>query len=151
MVEVSNTPYTVSIDAPVDFENIEQRAQISHGTRVYDIQWDSDNERVIAYYNDEQNQALWFEIRFNGTATNNIRLTDVLIAFGYVSYNTVPILMWPLESEWLIENYLVTEISKNFLMQMSIKSLDIPFEEDPSPTSSYNEMNNEDPVHDISC
>jgi hypothetical protein len=139
MVAVSNTPYIVSIDDPLDFENIEQRAQISHGTRVYDIMWDITNERVIAYYNDEEGTPVWNEIRFDGTATDNIRLTDVLLAFGYNSQDTVPILTWPLESEWLIENYLVTTISTNFLMQMSIQSLDIPYDDDPTQTSSDNE------------
>jgi hypothetical protein len=63
----------------------------------------------------------------------------VLLAFGYNSQDTVPILTWPLESEWLIENYLVTTISTNFLMQMSIQSLDIPYDDDPTQTSSDNE------------
>ena len=153
MVAVSNNPYTIVIDAPLEFENIEQRTQISHGTRVYDIQWDKINERVISYYNDEHGAHVWNAICFDGTAANNIRLTDVLIAFGLLSNNTVPVLMWPLESEWLIEDYLVTSISTEFLMQMSIQTLDIPFEEDPSPTSSDNALieMDDDPVQVLNC
>lgn len=138
MVAVSNTPYTVAIENITEFENNHQRAQVQHGARVYDISWDSANERVVAYYT-EEDQPLWFEIRCDGTVTQDITLYNVLTAFGCASEDTVPVLSFPLDHGFAIENYLVTPISAEFLMQMSIEPVDNHNEDDPSPTSSENE------------
>lgn len=151
MVAVSNDPYTVAIDDPVDFENIEQRAQVQHGTLVYDISWDSANERVVAYYT-EQDEPLWFEIRYNDVAPQHITLLDALTALGCVSEDTVPVLSFPLDQGFEIGNYLITPISAEFLVQMSVEPLgsqneddNIPHvPDDPSPTSSENESMDED-------
>jgi hypothetical protein len=157
MVVVSNDPYTVDIDSPVDFEDIHQRAQVQHGTRVYDINWDSANERVVAYYN-LQGEALWFEIRRNDTAPQDITLLDALTALGCVSDDTVPVLGFPLDQGFEIGHYLITPISGEFLMQMDVvpvsdnilpASDNIPHApDDPSPTSSENESMDEDEDED---
>lgn len=138
MVAVTNTPYNVAIDAIVDFENIKQRAQVSHGSRVYDISWDSANERVVAYYIYE-GEPLWFEIRRDDTAPVSIDLGDVLVAFGCVSADTMPVLNFPLNQFFTIGDYLAAPISTEFLMQMSIEPVDNHNENNPSPTSSENE------------
>jgi hypothetical protein len=141
MVAVSNDYYTVSIDAPLDFENIEQRVQARYGARVYDICWDNSNERVMAYYTD-QGEPLWFEIRHDTIDAYDITLCDVLTAFGCVSEDTVPILNSPLDSGFTILNYLVTSIAADFLAQITIISAD----DDPTPTSSDNESIDDDPT-----
>jgi hypothetical protein len=153
MVAVSNDPYTVAIEGITEFEDVHQRAQVQHGTRVYDINWDSANQRVVAYYN-IQGEPLWFEIRRNDTAPQDITLLDVLTAFGCVSDDTVPILAFPELYSFTIGNYLVTPISTEFLMQMDVVPVsdnilsapdDIPHvPDDPSPTSSENESMDED-------
>lgn len=156
MVAASNDPYTVAIESITEFEDVHQRAQVQHGTRVYDISWDSANERVVAYYT-EQNQPWWFEIRCDGAAPQDITLGDVLMAFGCVSEDTVPVLGFPLDHGFTIGNYLVTPISAEFLMQMDVLSADeydqlpladqdIPIEDDddPTPTSSDNDSIEED-------
>ena len=169
MPAVSINPYTVSIEPPSILP--EQRAQVTHGERIYDISWDTVNERVVVDYA-EQNQSMWVEIRCDDTEPVNITLGDVLIAFGCVSADTVPVLIFPLNTEYVIENYLVTPISTEFLMQMSVldgandddtlsstglgisvgdddtlssTGLGISVgDDDPSPTSSDNESIEED-------
>ncbi len=160
MVVVSNDPYTVAIEGITEFEDVHQRAQVQHGTRVYDISWDSANQRVVAYYN-LQGEALWFEIRRDDTTPQDITLLDVLTAFGCVSDDTVPILAFPELYSFAMENYLVTPISAEFLIQMDVvpasdnilpasdnilpASDNIPHApDDPSPTSSENESMDED-------
>ena len=148
MVLVTNTPYTVAIDEIVDFENIEQRAQVQHGTRVYDINWDSANERVVAYYT-EEDQPLWFEIRHDDTAPKDITLYDVLTAFGCASEDTVPIIVSPFTQFFAVGYYLAAPISTEFLVQMSIEpveddNLDPNGDDDPSASSSEFEPMEED-------
>lgn len=140
MVATQNIPYTVSIDPP-SIENIEQRAQVSHNNRIYDINWDSAAECVVTYYT-EEGEPLWFEIRCDDTVPQDITLACVLMAFGCISPHTIPILTFPLDMGYTIENYLVTPVSTDFLMQMSVIS--VPIEEDPTPTSSDNESIEED-------
>ncbi len=119
MVAASNDPYTVSIENITEFEDVHQRAQVQHVTCVYDICWDSANERVVAYYN-VQGEPLWFEIRRNDTAPQDITLLDALTALGCVSEDTVPVLSFPLDQGFEIGHYLVTPISGEFLMQMDV-------------------------------
>lgn len=150
MVAVSNVPYAVSVEAITEFEDIHQRAQVQHGYRIYDISWDSANERVLVAYT-EQSVPLWFEIRH--TVPQDITLLDVLTAFGCVSDDTMPVLAFPELQSFTIENYLVTPISVNFLIQMDVvpASNNLPLD-DPSPTSSDNESmdeDDEDPVIEI--
>ncbi len=150
MVAVSNVPYAVSIESITEFEDIHQRAQVQHGYRIYDISWDSANQRVVAHYN-EQGETQWFEIRH--TVPQDITLLDVLAAFGCVSDDTMPVLAFPELQSFTIENYLVTPISAEFLIQMDVvpASDNLPLD-DPSPTSSDNESieeDSDDPVIEI--
>ncbi len=153
MVAVTNTPYTVAIENITEFENIHQRAQVQHGARVYDISWDSANERVVAYYT-EEDQFLWFEIRHDDTVTQDITLYDVLTAFGCASEDTVPIIASLFTQFFTVGYYLAAPISTEFLVQMSIEPVDNHNEDDPSPTSSENESvemdeYDDDPVVEI--
>lgn len=164
----SNNSYIVSIENITEFEDVTQRAQVTHGDRVYDISWDSANDRVVAYYV-EQDELQWFEIRCDGTFPYHIALVDVLTAFGCISEDTMPVLNFPLDQGYAVENYLVTAISADFLCQLSVLPVlnqpladqETPIEdddtlpsaglgisvgddEDPTPTSSDNESIEED-------
>jgi hypothetical protein len=132
-----NTPYKVTIDALTDFEGIEQRAQFTMGGKVYDIDWDSVNERVICYGTGDE----WWEIRYDNILARDIVLLDVLIALNYTAY---PTLVFPLNTEYTIENYLVTPISTQFLIQMDLPDAEIEEDEDEDPSSSEEECNEGD-------
>ncbi len=147
MVAVSTIPYTVSIDAPLDFDDVNQRAQVQHGVRIYDISWDNTNERVVVYYNTEQNEPCWVEIRRDDITSQNITLRDALTVFGCLREDTIPVLAFSHDHIWTIETYLDTAISVEFLMQMDIRPASdyIPSNlDDPSPTSLENESIEDD-------
>jgi hypothetical protein len=153
MVAASNDPYTVSIENITEFDDVHQRAQVKHGNCVYDIDWDNANERVIASYNNGQDQETqWFEIRHDDKTSQDITLLDALSAFGCVSDDTMPVLFWPLDYGLTIENFLAMAVSEHFLMQMDILPLeDSNGDDDPTPTSSENESigddDSDDPNH----
>lgn len=129
---VQNTPYKVAIDALTSFEGITQRVQFTMGGKIYDIDWDSTNERVICY-GDEQE---WWEIRFDNVPARDIILLDVLRALNYTAF---PVLAFPQDNEYTIDNYLVTPISTQFLIQMDIPDTEgaaATEDEDEDPSSS---------------
>ena len=136
------SPYRIAIDALTDFEGIEQRVQFRMGGKVYDIDWDSTNERVICYGSEQE----WWEIRYDNVLASEIVLLDVLRALNCTAF---PILTFPLNNEYTIDNYLVTPISTSFIIQMDIPedaTEDIPeaATEDEDPTSSEEECNEGD-------
>jgi hypothetical protein len=146
---VSQTIYKRAIDALTCFEGIEQRVQFTMGGNVYDIDWDSANERVIVYEADEK----WWEICHNDVEPSSIRLIDVMSALNCVSEDTFPILAFPQNGEYTIDNYLVTPISAPFLIQMAVvdRSTVAPADaeateadEDPSSSEEEEECNESD-------
>jgi hypothetical protein len=72
----------------------------------------------------------------------------------------MPVLNFPLDQRYKVENYLITAISANFLCQLSVLPVlnqpladqetlpsadqETPIDEDPTPTSSDNERIEED-------
>lgn len=148
-----NIPYSVQIEDPTEFDGIRQRAQVSAGEVIYDISWDETNQRVICV----GPQQVWYEIRHDTVESTEIELIDVLNAFNLCRDNTEYILNSPLHTENTIDNYLVTPICADFLMQMDIATVsdDDPSptasDDDPSPTSSDNESiecDSDDPILD---
>ena len=137
---VQNTPYKVAIDALTSFEGITQRVQFTMGGKIYDIDWDSTNERVICY-GDEQE---WWEIRFDNVPARDIILLDVLRALNCATF---PVLAFPQDHEYTMDNYLVTPISVNFLIQMDVPDAVIEGAteaEDEDPSSSEDEPSSEE-------
>ncbi len=119
MVAVSNIPYTVSIDE-IDTYYLEQRVQLQHGTRVYDICWDIAKKRVVTYYDTEQGETLWLEIRRDDTTPLHINLLNVLCALDCISEDTQPILTFSEYPCVTLENYLHTPISATFIIQIDV-------------------------------
>lgn len=144
-----NTPYKVSIDTLTSFKGITQRVQFTMDGNIYDIDWDSVNERVIVYEGGKQEQQQkWWEICHNDVEPSSIRLIDVFLALNCVSDDTIPVLVFHECNEYTIDNYLVTPISTPFLIQMDVRArcethsetVAIPdAEEDEDPTSSEDE------------
>lgn len=145
-----NTPYKVSIDTPTDLQYVNQRGQISVGNMVYDICWDTDNERILCV-NTNQN---WYEIFYNNVENNSISVFDVLTALGCVSDETFPVLTFPENEENIMEDYLNTPVSSEFLIQMNIVNRNAIVLEDDDPSSSSedddstNNCDSDDPTSD---
>lgn len=113
---VSQRIYKNTISAITDFKGIEQRVQVTIGENIYDIVWDSVNERVIVYEGDDN----WCEICHNDVEPISIRLIDVMQVLNCVSEDTFPILDSYPDDEYSIDNYLVTPISIPFLIQIEV-------------------------------
>lgn len=137
-----NCPYKVAIDALTSFEGIKQRVQFTMDGNIYDIDWDRNNERVIVYESDEK----WWEICHTDVEPSSIRLIDVFLALNCVSDDTIPILNSHPNDDYTIDDYLVTPISTNFLIQMAVVYCQggaSAFEEE-DPNSSEDECNESD-------
>jgi hypothetical protein len=146
-----NIPYKMVISTPTDLQYINQRAQVSVGDVVYDICWDTENERILCV---DANQS-WYEILYNNVKNNRITIFGALTALGCVSDETIPILTFPENEENDIEWYLNTPVSSEFLIQMDVVSRSaIVLEKDDDPSSSSDDNDNiddsdsEDPTSD---
>jgi hypothetical protein len=139
---VQHTAYKVVIDVLTGVESIEQRVQCTMGGKVYDINWDSVNERVICNGTGDE----WWEIRNDNVLARDIVLQDVLFALNYTA---CPTLMYQLNNEYTIENYLVSPISTKFLIQMDLP--DEVIEDDTEGVTGAIEYEDEDPSSSEDC
>lgn len=121
-----STPYRVTVEQP-DLDTINQRVQISVGDIVYEVMWDNATERVICLGENH----IWYEVRSNTVASNEIKLIDALQALNIYRENGT-ILTFSLHQENTLDDYLNTAVSMDFLAQMEI----IEIEEEPTQTNS---------------
>jgi hypothetical protein len=139
---VSYAGYIKNIATP-DLVGVEQRAQVLYEGIVYDIAWDSANDRVICLGSDG-----WKEVCVNGIEPEAIKMKQVLEVLNIDTQRVV--LSWSQNTETTIETCLDTAIREDFLIQMEDVQEEEE-EEDPSPTGSDNgsiDSDSEDPSQD---